>query len=113
MSSTAGVLDRVERLCREPLSPKALRERALEVVRRAVPFDAHVWLLTDPVTCVGTAPLADVPMLEWSWLPELARQRYLTTVNRWPELRRAGTLAAGLVAGGDPGRSALWREVLS
>jgi len=111
--STAGVLDRVERLCREPLSPKALRERALEVVRRAVSFDAHVWLLTDPVTCVGTAPLADVPMLEWSRLPELGRQRYLTTVNRWPELRRAGTPAAGLAAGGDPGRSALWREVLS
>jgi DNA-binding CsgD family transcriptional regulator len=113
MSSTAGVLDRVERLCREPLSPKALRERALEVVRRAVPFDAHVWLLTDPVTCVGTSPLADVPMLEWRRLPELGRQRYLTTVNRWTELRRAGTPAAALVAGGDPARSALWREVLS
>jgi len=110
--STAGVLDRVERLCREPLSPKTLRERALEVVRRAVPFDAHVWLLTDPVTCVGTSPLADVPMLDWTRLPELTRQRYLTTVNRWPELRRAGTPAAALAADGDPARSALWREVL-
>jgi DNA-binding CsgD family transcriptional regulator len=70
-------------------------------------------LLTDPVTCVGTSPLADVPMLEWRRLPELGRQRYLTTVNRWTELRRAGTPAAALVAGGDPARSALWREVLS
>jgi DNA-binding CsgD family transcriptional regulator len=111
--SYVGVRDRVERLCREPLSLKALRERALDVVRRAVPFDAHVWLLTDPVTCVGTSPLAHVPMLEWPRLPELSRQRYLTTVNRWPELRRAGTPAAGLAAGGDPSRSALWREVLS
>ncbi|HET6939154.1 MAG TPA: helix-turn-helix transcriptional regulator [Nocardioides sp.] len=110
--SAVGVLDRVERLCREPLSPKALREHALEVVRRAVPFDAHVWLLTDPVTCVGTSPLADVPMLDWTRLPELSRQRYLTTVNRWPELRRFGTPAAALAADGDPARSALWREVL-
>ena len=111
--STAGVLDRVERLCREPLPPKLLRERALEVVRRAVPFDAHVWLLTDPVTCVGTSPLADVPMLEWPRLPELTRQRYLTTVNRWPELRRAARPSASLAGGGDPARSGLWREVLS
>lgn len=109
--STAGSLDRVERLCREPLSPKALRERALEVVRRAVPFDAHVWLLTDPVSCVGTSPLADVPMLAWPQLPELARQRYLTTVNRWPELRRAAAPVAAL--GDEPERSGLWRDLLS
>jgi DNA-binding CsgD family transcriptional regulator len=113
--SKAGVLDRVERLCRERLTPKTLRERALEVVRRAVPFDAHVWLLTDPVTCVGTSPLAEVPMLPWARLPELGRQRYLTTVNRWTELRRAGTVSASLLAAtsGEPGRSELWREVLS
>jgi DNA-binding CsgD family transcriptional regulator len=112
--SSAGVLDRVERLCREPLNAKALREGALEVVHRAVPFDAHVWLLTDPVTCVGTSPLADVPMLAWPRLPELARHRYLTTVNRWTELRRAGTAAASLRAAtdGQPGRSTLWRELL-
>ncbi len=112
--SAAGVLDRVERLCREPLSPKALRERALEVLGRVLPFDAHVWLLTDPVTCVGTSPLADVPMLDWPRLPELSRQRYLTTLNRWTELRRAGTPSASLRAAteGDLSRSALWREVL-
>jgi DNA-binding CsgD family transcriptional regulator len=112
--STAGVLDRVERLCREPLSPKALRERALEVVRRAVPFDAHVWLLTDPVSCVGTSPLADVPMLEWPRLPELSRLRYLSPLNRWTELRRAGTPAASLhrATDGDLSRSPLWREAL-
>jgi DNA-binding CsgD family transcriptional regulator len=111
----AGVLDRVERLCREPLTPKGLRERALEVVRRAVPFDAHVWLLTDPVTCVGTSPLADVPMMPWSRLPELGRKRYLTTVNRWTELRRARTPAASLQAAtdGDSSRSGLWREELA
>jgi DNA-binding CsgD family transcriptional regulator len=112
--SPAGTVDRVERLCREPLTPKALREQALEVVRRAVPFDAHVWLLTDPVSCVGTSPLAEVPMLAWPRLPELGRLRYLTTLNRWTELRRAGTPAASLHAAteGDLSRSALWREVL-
>jgi DNA-binding CsgD family transcriptional regulator len=111
---TAGVLDRVERLCREPLTPKGLRERVLEVVSRAVPFDAHVWLLTDPVTCVGTSPLADVPMLAWPRLPDVGRHRYLTTLNRWTELRRAGTPAASLHAAtdGDLARSALWRDVL-
>ena len=112
--SVAGVLDRVERLCREPLTAKALRERTIEVVRRAVPFDAHVWLLTDPVTCVGTSPLADVPMLAWPRLPELGRLRYVTTVNRWPELRRAGTPSVSLQAatGGEPSRSLLWRDAL-
>ncbi len=112
--SAAGVLDRVERLCREPLTPKALRERTLEVLRRQVGFDAHVWLLTDPVTCVGTSPLADVPMMPWPRLPELGRLRYLTTVNRWPELRRAGTPAASLMiaTSGQPARSVVWREVL-
>ncbi len=68
----AGVVDRVERLCREPLSPKALREAVQETLRRAVPFDAYVWLLTDPVTCVGTSPQADVPMLAWIGCPSWA-----------------------------------------
>lgn len=112
--STAGVLDRVERLCRQPLTSKELRERVLDVLGRAVPFDAHVWLLTDPVTTVGTSPLAAVPMMPWSQLPELGRNRYLTTVNRWPELRRSATPAASLLTatGGDPSRSMLWRESL-
>jgi len=112
--SAAGVVDRIERLCREPLTAKALREAALEVLHRAMGFDAHVWLLTDPVTAVGTSPLAAVPMMPWSQLPELGRHRYLTTVNRWPELRRSPTPAASLLAatGGDPSRSTLWRESL-
>ena len=112
--SAAGVLDRIERLSRTELTAKALREASLEVLRRAIPFDAHVWLLTDPVTTVGTSPLADVPMMPWPQLPQLGRSRYLTTVNRWPELRRAEVPAASLVAatGGDPSASALWRDAL-
>ena len=38
-------------------------------VRRVMPFDAYVFMLTDPVTRVGSSPLADVPMLPWPRLP--------------------------------------------
>jgi DNA-binding CsgD family transcriptional regulator len=107
-------LERIELLDRDRPTPKALREGVLAELRRAVPFDAHVWLLTDPVTCVSTAPLADVPMLAWPRLPELIRERYLSEVNRWTTLRRDGVVAASLLAStdGDPARSVLWRDVL-
>jgi len=83
--STAGVLDRVERICREPLDARVLRERVLEALRRAVPFDAHVWPLTDPVTRVGTSPHADVPMLPWADLPRLVLNRYVDPEHAWRE----------------------------
>ncbi|MGH8893707.1 MAG: hypothetical protein ACRDWY_10465 [Actinomycetes bacterium] len=78
-----------------------------------LPFDAHVWLLTDPVTRVGTSRLADVPMLPWPRLPELGRLRYLTLVNRWTELITAGTTAGLLheTTGGDLAQSRMWRDV--
>jgi len=106
--------DRIERLCGSGLASKPLREQVLAEIRRGVPFDAHVWLLTDPVTRVGTSPLADVPGLPWSRLPELARHRYLTQVNRWADLMDAGKPVATLrdTTDGDLDRSALWRNVL-
>ncbi|GAA1664236.1 hypothetical protein GCM10009745_02540 [Kribbella yunnanensis] len=85
------MLDRVERLCSGALDAKALREQVLAAVRPVVPFDGHVWVLTDPVTCVGTAPLADVPGLQWKDLPGLVRWRYLERGTRWTDLRAAGT----------------------
>lgn len=81
--SAAGVVDRIERLCREPLTAKALREASLDALRRAVPFDAHAWLLTDPVSKVATSPLADVPMVPWPRLPRLVKERYLATGSGW------------------------------
>lgn len=81
--SAAGVADRIERLCREPLTAKVLREECLAVLRRAMPFDAHIWLLTDPVTRVGTSPHAQVPMVPWAQLPRLVRDRYLATEAQW------------------------------
>ena len=106
------VPERVERICAGTLDAKALREQVLVEVRRALPFDAHVWLLTDPVSRVGTSPLADVPGLAWPRLPNLARWRYLTRLNRWTDLVDAGITVATLHAttGGDLAASDLWRE---
>ena len=52
-------------------------------------------------------------MLPWPRLPELIRARYLTTLNRWPELLEARIASASLLAAteGDPSRSLLWQEV--
>ncbi len=81
----------------------------LDEIRRAVRFDAFAWLLTDPETEVGSAPLADVPCLPE--LPRLIRLKYLTPVNRWTEL---GVPVARLLdsTNNQPERSLLWREML-
>jgi DNA-binding NarL/FixJ family response regulator len=70
-------------------------------------------MLTDPATRVGTSPLADVPMLPWPRLPDLIRARYLTTLNRWPELLEAKVPSASLLIAtkGEPSRSLLWQGV--
>ena len=88
---------------------RSLRLRGIDEIRTRVPFDAYVWLLTDPHTAVGADPLADVPCL-----PELARLvrlKYLTEVNRWTTLAAGGSVVRSL--GGDPARSLVWREVQS
>jgi DNA-binding CsgD family transcriptional regulator len=111
-SKQAMLRGRIERLCCGDLSAKRLRERALVELRRAVPFDAHVWGLTDPVTRIVTSPHADVPGLSWPRLPELIRLRYLTRLNRWTELQDAGTVVALLseATHGDLAASLLWRD---
>jgi DNA-binding CsgD family transcriptional regulator len=89
---------------------RTLRLEVLTEIRRAVPFDAYAWLLTDPETSVGSAPLADVPCLPE--LPTLILLKYLTDVNRWTRL--AGPVALLVEAtGGDLGRSLVWRELLN
>ncbi len=87
--------------------------QVLAVLREVIDFDAYVWLLTDPVTAVGVAPLADVPCLPE--LPALIRAKYATTVNRWTILRLQGSPAATLsdAVGGELSRSLMWRAVLS
>ena len=103
---------RIERLCLSTLDERSLRAEVLTELKRAMDFDAYVWLLTDPVTTVGSAPLADVPCLPQ--LPALIKLKYLTTVNRWTSLgQRQGPV--GLLrqnTGGEPSLSLAWRELL-
>jgi DNA-binding CsgD family transcriptional regulator len=108
--TTDDLLRRVESVCRSDLSAKALRERLLGLLRPQVPYDGHVFALTDPVTMIATAPHADVPMLPWERLPETIRWRYLSLVNRADTLlgRPASSL---LTATGSPAESAVWAHV--
>jgi DNA-binding CsgD family transcriptional regulator len=104
---------RVERLCGQPLGAKALREQLVAQLRSAVRFDGYNFPLTDPISMVGTSPLADVPGLAWLRLPELIRSRYLTLQCRWDQLVNAGRSATSLLVetAGQPQRSLLWRTV--
>jgi len=95
--------------CRQHVDDRALRHAVLEVLRRSVPFDAHVWMLTDPVTTVGSSPHAEVPSFDA--LPRTIRVKYLSSHNRWTTLP-SGTVAA---LSSDPGAGsgdAAWREFL-
>lgn len=110
MGSTEDLRRRVESVCRADLSAKALRERVLAVVRERIPYDGHVFALTDPVTRVATAPHADVPMLPWERLPEIIRWRYLSVVNRADRL--LGRPASSLrTATRSPEESLVWAHV--
>lgn len=108
----ARSLRRIDRICDEGLDALELRRRLVGELRRAVPFDAYAWLLTDPASAVGSAPLADVPAPLLAELPRLVRLKYLSTVNRWTALSptRVGLLHD--VTDGHPDRSLLWRELL-
>ena len=105
--------ERIEAIGTASLHSTDLRRHALEILREVVDFDAHVWLLTDPVTAVGAAPLADVPCLPE--LPALIKAKYATPVNRWTELQQRTSPTALLddVVDGDLARSRVWREVMS
>jgi DNA-binding CsgD family transcriptional regulator len=105
------VLDRVVRLCSAALDARTLRLELLAELGRVVGFDAYAWLLTDPETSVGSAPLADVPCLPE--LPRLIRLKYLTPVNRWTGLPAGGVASLLAATGGDRARSRVWRELLA
>lgn len=103
---------RIERLCISDLDERSLRTEILDVLRAAIGFDAHVWLLTDPATTVGYGPHAAVPCLPQ--LPAGIRLKYLTEVNRWSSLlsRRPPVGRLHQVTAGDLSRSLMWREML-
>ncbi|MEX1094233.1 MAG: LuxR C-terminal-related transcriptional regulator [Acidimicrobiia bacterium] len=107
---TGGALERVERACRETSNDQVLRTALLGEIRREVPFDWYAWLLTDPETEVGSAPLAEIPSIRD--LPRLIRAKYMTSLNRWTNLETpVATLQ--IATGGQLKRSKLWQEVLS
>jgi len=105
--------DRIAAIGAEPLDATHLRRQVLQVLREVIDYDAHVWLLTDPVTTVGAAPLAAVPCLPE--LPALIKAKYATRVNRWTVLQGQDSPVARLhdAVGGDLARSLVWREVMS
>lgn len=106
---------RIEQICDHAVDAgadaRAFRLQILEELRRAVRFDAYAWLLTDPRTAVGAAPVADVP-----WIAELPRQialKYCTTVNRWTALGDCPVALLDEATGGDLAQSLVWRELLA
>jgi DNA-binding CsgD family transcriptional regulator len=97
---------RIVRICEAARDSQSLRIDVLAELRKAVPFDAYVWMLTDPQSSVGAAPLAEIPPALLPELPRLIALKYLTPVNRWTGLSsNAGRLT-------DPARSRLWDELL-
>ena len=89
--------------CRSAPDSRGSRIAVIEELRRAVDFDGYVWVLTDPVTCVGVDPLANVPGV--TDLARTIRLKYATPVNRW-------TTLGGVAGLGDRApTSQLWREV--
>ena len=106
-----SALDRIERICGGGLDERALRAAVLDELRTVVPFDAYAWLLTDPESCVGSAPLAEIPDL--ADLPALVRLKYLTATNRWTHLPGGAAVTLVEATGGDRSRSAVWHGLLA
>ena len=109
----ARARERIEGIGTALPDTRSLRRQVLGILREVLDFDAYVWLLTDPVTAVGAAPLADVPCMPE--LPALIKAKYATQVNRWTVLRQQSSPARLLnhAVDGELERSRVWREVMS
>lgn len=64
-------MERVVGVCDAHHEERSLRQALLDEIRTVVGFEWYAWLLTDPETEVGAAPLAAAPSL--SDLPGLVR----------------------------------------
>jgi DNA-binding CsgD family transcriptional regulator len=105
--------ERIVALGEAGLGDRDLRRRILTALGDVIAFDSFAWLLTDPVTAVGAAPLAQVPRVEE--LPALIKAKYATPVNRWTVLLRQASPVRLLceATGGELAQSRVWREVMS
>ncbi len=99
----------VKELCDSIDDERALRLALLKELRGLVPFDFFAWLLTDPSSEVGAAPIAHVPRL--SDLPRLIRLKYATDVNRWTH-QTAPVARLHAATRGELHQSLVWREFL-
>ena len=93
--------------------------RASERLRRLVPFDAAVWLATDPATGLPIAPtladnLADRALGHEACMQQWEREFRVEDVNLFADLALASVPAAGLRlrTRDRPARSARFREFL-
>ena len=108
------LLDHAERAC----SVRDLFAAAAARLRHLVPYDASVWLTTDPATNLPTAPTRTENMGHFGGREACARFWELEfleqDVNLYRDLALADSPAAGLriATGGRPGRSARYRDVL-
>lgn len=109
--NVTAVQDRIGRICAGTLDSRDLRHRVLAEIRSVVPFSWYAWLLTDPETSVGAAPLAQVPPSLISRLPTMIRLKYLTKVNRWTALDSSPAFLHRATSG-ELDRSLLWRDLL-
>lgn len=97
-------------LCERIDDARDLRLSLLDELRQLVPFDWFAWLLTDPTSEVGIAPIADVPCLPD--LPRLIALKYATKLNRWTH-QTEPIARLHSVTGGQLERSLVWRELLA
>lgn len=105
-----GARRRIAEVCETSNDTMSLRVRILEQIQAVVGFDAYAWLITDPQTCVGHAPLADFP--HSPDLPRLIRLKYLTELNRWTTITTPPVARLDAATGGDLALSLLWRDLL-
>lgn len=111
MSGAGGrTLERIVRACRDVTDSRRLRLEVIAELRRVLDVDAYAWVLTDPATCVGVAPVADVPWL--AELPLQIRLKYLTAVNRWTALPGRPVALLREATRGDLSRSLVWDGLL-
>lgn len=101
---------RIARICDSVDDALTLRIRIIAEIAQVMDVDAYAWLLTDPETSVGVAPLADVPCLPD--LPRLIGLKYLTDIHRWTALRGSPVALLHEATAGELSRSRLWRDML-
>ncbi|GAB4584682.1 LuxR C-terminal-related transcriptional regulator [Nocardia sp. IFM 10818] len=93
---------------------QALFERTSARLRRIAPFDAAVWVATDPVNGLTTAPVRVENLHEGGCGTYWESEFFAENVNLFRDLARAPVPVAGLraVTGDRPARSSLYRNFM-